>query len=74
MDGTRDRAAQGVELANQAGTVILQIREGTSEAVQAVSAFANERKRQASSCGGWRARSIVVACLTPRIRARHDPG
>ncbi|MGY1921716.1 methyl-accepting chemotaxis protein [Pseudomonas tolaasii] len=43
MDGTRDRAAQGVELANQAGTVILQIREGTGEAVQAVSAFANER-------------------------------
>ncbi|NWC91597.1 MULTISPECIES: PAS domain-containing methyl-accepting chemotaxis protein [unclassified Pseudomonas] len=43
MDGTRDRAAQGVEWANQAGTVILQIREGTSEAVQAVSAFANER-------------------------------
>ena len=43
MDGTRDRAAQAVELANRAGTVILQIREGTSEAVQAVSAFANER-------------------------------
>ncbi len=43
MDGTRDRAAQGVDLANRAGTVILQIREGTSEAVQAVSAFANER-------------------------------
>jgi methyl-accepting chemotaxis protein len=43
MDGTRDRAAQGVDLANQAGTVILQIREGASEAVQAVSAFANER-------------------------------
>ena len=43
MDATRDRAAQGVDLANQAGTVILQIREGTSEAVQAVSAFANER-------------------------------
>ena len=43
MDATRDRAAQGVELANQAGTVILQIRQGTSEAVQAVSAFANER-------------------------------
>lgn len=43
MDATRDRAAQGVELANQAGTVILQIREGTGEAVQAVSAFANER-------------------------------
>ncbi|MGR3890591.1 PAS domain S-box protein [Pseudomonas sp. 1152_12] len=43
MEGTRDRAAQGVELANQAGTVILQIREGTGEAVQAVSVFANER-------------------------------
>jgi methyl-accepting chemotaxis protein len=46
MDATRDRAAQGVELANQAGTVILQIREGTSEAVQAVSAFANERSNR----------------------------
>ena len=43
MDNTRDRAAQGVELANQAGTVILQIREGTSDAVRAVSVFANER-------------------------------
>ena len=43
MDGTRDRAALGVDLANRAGTVILQIREGTTEAVQAVSAFANER-------------------------------
>jgi methyl-accepting chemotaxis protein len=43
MDGTRERAAQGVDLANRAGTVILQIRQGTSEAVQAVSAFANER-------------------------------
>ena len=43
MDGTRDRAALGVDLANRAGTVILQIREGTSEAVQAVSVFANER-------------------------------
>lgn len=43
MDGTRDRAAEGVELANQAGTVILQIRDGASEAEQAVSMFANER-------------------------------
>ncbi|WP_339449536.1 methyl-accepting chemotaxis protein [Pseudomonas sp. EA_5y_Pfl2_R50] len=43
MDGTRGRAAQGVELANQAGTVILQIRDGASEAVDAVSMFANER-------------------------------
>ncbi|MEB0047878.1 MULTISPECIES: PAS domain-containing methyl-accepting chemotaxis protein [unclassified Pseudomonas] len=44
MDGTRDRAAEGVELANQAGAVILQIRDGASNAVQAVSMFANERE------------------------------
>ncbi|WMI98515.1 methyl-accepting chemotaxis protein [Pseudomonas chlororaphis subsp. aurantiaca] len=43
MGGTRDRAAKGVDLADQAGTVILQIRDGASEAVQAVSMFANER-------------------------------
>ncbi|MBN6774114.1 PAS domain S-box protein [Pseudomonas granadensis] len=43
MEGTRGRAAEGVELANQAGTVILQIRDGASEAVEAVSMFANER-------------------------------
>ncbi|WP_045122597.1 methyl-accepting chemotaxis protein, partial [Pseudomonas fluorescens] len=36
MEGTRGRAAQGVELADQAGSVILQIRDGASEAVQAV--------------------------------------
>ena len=43
MEGTRGRAAEGVELANQAGSVILQIRDGASEAVDAVSMFANER-------------------------------
>ncbi|QXI16593.1 methyl-accepting chemotaxis protein [Pseudomonas hamedanensis] len=43
MEGTRERAAEGVALANQAGTVILQIRDGASEAVDAVSMFANER-------------------------------
>ena len=43
MEGTRGRAAEGVELADQAGKVILQIRDGASEAVQAVSMFANER-------------------------------
>ncbi|MCU0073355.1 PAS domain-containing methyl-accepting chemotaxis protein [Pseudomonas koreensis] len=43
MEGTRGRAAQGVELADQAGTVILQIRDGASEAVDAVSMFANDR-------------------------------
>ncbi|WP_445261111.1 methyl-accepting chemotaxis protein [Pseudomonas sp. RA_15y_Pfl1_P12] len=43
MDGTRDRAAQGVDLANRAGTVILQIREGTSKAVQAVTGTAGAK-------------------------------
>jgi len=43
MDGTRDRAAEGVGLADQAGIVILQIRDGASHAVRAVSMFANER-------------------------------
>ncbi|WP_025126926.1 PAS domain-containing methyl-accepting chemotaxis protein [Pseudomonas sp. PH1b] len=43
MDGTRERAAMGVQLADQAGTVILQIRDGASEAVQAVSMFASDR-------------------------------
>lgn len=42
MTGTRDRAAKGVDLADQAGTVILQIRDGASHAVQAVSMFASE--------------------------------
>jgi len=40
MNGTRDRAAKGVDLADQAGTVILQIREGANQAVRAVSMFA----------------------------------
>ncbi|KIH82050.1 methyl-accepting chemotaxis protein [Pseudomonas batumici] len=43
MTGTRDRAAKGVDLADQAGTVILQIRDGASNAVQAVSRFAGDR-------------------------------
>ncbi|MOA69366.1 hypothetical protein D3C78_1975130 [compost metagenome] len=43
MDGTRERATSGVDLANQAGAVIQQIRDGASEAVQAVSMLANER-------------------------------
>ncbi|NBF08634.1 PAS domain-containing protein [Pseudomonas sp. Fl4BN1] len=43
MDGTRERAAKGVQLADQAGTVILQIRDGASDAVQAVSMFAGAR-------------------------------
>ncbi len=43
MDGTRERAAKGVQLADQAGSAILQIRDGASEAVEAVSVFAGDR-------------------------------
>lgn len=43
MDGTRDRATKGVGLADQAGTVVLQIHDRASEAVRAVNMFANER-------------------------------
>ncbi|XJV40115.1 methyl-accepting chemotaxis protein [Pseudomonas asplenii] len=43
MNGTRDRASKGVGLADEAGTVILQIRDGASNAVQAVSMFANDK-------------------------------
>ncbi|MBC2659230.1 PAS domain S-box protein [Pseudomonas sp. MSSRFD41] len=43
MDGTRERATKGVQLADQAGSAILQIRDGASEAVDAVSVFAGER-------------------------------
>ncbi|MFC6478887.1 methyl-accepting chemotaxis protein [Pseudomonas asuensis] len=42
MDTTHDRAAKGVELADQAGTVIVQIRDGASDAVKAVSMFASK--------------------------------
>ena len=41
MDGTRVLAATGVDLASQAGAVIQQIRDGASDAVQAVSMLAN---------------------------------
>lgn len=43
MDSTRQRATTGVELADQAGTVIQQIRDGASDAVEAVSMLANGR-------------------------------
>ncbi|WPP01601.1 PAS domain-containing methyl-accepting chemotaxis protein [Pseudomonas sp. HR96] len=40
MDSTRERAGNSVELADEAGRVIVQIFEGTSRAVDAVSMFA----------------------------------
>lgn len=42
MNTTRDVAQRGVTLAGQAGLVILQIRTGTSDAVEAVSMFASK--------------------------------
>ncbi|GKT02120.1 PAS domain-containing protein [Acidovorax sp. SUPP3434] len=41
MNATKDRAHRGVTLADQAGLVILQIRSGTSDALEAVSMFAS---------------------------------
>ncbi|WP_374754794.1 methyl-accepting chemotaxis protein [Pseudomonas sp. NBRC 111133] len=42
MSATQDGAQRGVTLADQAGLVILQIRTGTSDAVEAVSMFASK--------------------------------
>jgi methyl-accepting chemotaxis protein len=44
MGATRERAGNSVQLADQAADVILKIFEGTGQAVQAVSMFANDRK------------------------------
>jgi methyl-accepting chemotaxis protein len=45
MDGTRANAIKGVDLADQAGTVIVRISQGTSDAVNAVRAFAQDAAR-----------------------------
>jgi len=42
METTQGRAIKGVELADQAGAVIVQIRDGASDAVEAVSMFASK--------------------------------
>ncbi|WP_416152030.1 methyl-accepting chemotaxis protein [Pseudomonas sp. MH9.2] len=42
MNNTRATAAKGVELADQAGSVIVQISDGTSHAVDAVRMFAHQ--------------------------------
>ncbi|KUM42801.1 chemotaxis protein [Pseudomonas sp. EpS/L25] len=42
MESTQERVAKGVELADQAGAVIVQIRDGASDAVEAVSMFATK--------------------------------
>ncbi|HEX8591790.1 MAG TPA: PAS domain-containing methyl-accepting chemotaxis protein [Pseudomonas sp.] len=45
MDNTRANASKGVELADQAGAVIVQISESTNNAVDAVRMFAQASKR-----------------------------
>jgi methyl-accepting chemotaxis protein len=42
MNATQEGAQRGVSLADQAGSVILQIRTSTSDAVEAVSMFASK--------------------------------
>ncbi len=42
MNSTQEGAQRGVSLADQAGLVILQIRSGTSDALEAVSMFASK--------------------------------
>ena len=42
MFSTREEAEQGLELASQAGTVIVEIQEGAKQVVDAVRRFSNE--------------------------------
>tara|TARA_R110001606_G_scaffold171602_1_gene317299 strand:+ start:382 stop:1695 length:1314 start_codon:yes stop_codon:yes gene_type:complete len=44
MLSSQEKAEQGLELANQSGTVILEIREGAKQVLDAVGRFANELK------------------------------
>ncbi len=44
MAGSKQQAEQGLLLANQAGSVIVQIQEGAKQVVSAVKRFANELK------------------------------
>lgn len=39
MDASKDKAEQGVSLANEAGAVILEIQEGARRVVEAISQF-----------------------------------
>jgi methyl-accepting chemotaxis protein len=44
MASSREQAEQGLDLANQAGAVIVEIQEGAKQVVQAVEQFANQLK------------------------------
>lgn len=64
MDATRDRAAMGVGLADQAGQVILQIRDGAGNAIRAVSIFANERNAL-STTASMPGRAVAIVTASP---------
>ncbi|WP_279814339.1 methyl-accepting chemotaxis protein [Metapseudomonas otitidis] len=53
MKHTHHRAEAGIALADQAGAVIEQIRQGTNDAVQAVSMFANLLDESEVKTGAW---------------------
>ncbi|MDG9783301.1 methyl-accepting chemotaxis protein [Pseudomonas otitidis] len=55
MKHTHHRAEAGIALADQAGAVIEQIRQGTNDAVQAVSMFANLLDESEVKTGAWQA-------------------
>lgn len=42
MHNSQEKAEQGLELASQSGTVIVEIQEGAKQVVDAVERFANE--------------------------------
>jgi len=55
MKSTLQRAEAGMALADQAGVVVEQIRQGTNDAVQAVSMFANLLDESEVKSGAWQA-------------------
>ena len=42
MSSSREKAEQGLELANQSGIVIVEIQEGAKQVLDVVGRFANE--------------------------------
>ena len=57
MKSTLQRAEAGMALADQAGVVVEQIRQGTNDAVQAVSMFANLLDASEVKSGAWQAQA-----------------
>jgi methyl-accepting chemotaxis protein len=44
MASSRQQAEQGLQLANEAGAVIVEIQEGAQQVVEAIGQFANQLK------------------------------